>query len=233
MKKVLIGLSALVLGFSLVSCKQSQTTTDTSSLETEVAKKWLKLGSTDTVSSVYTNQIYKPESTTKANYYTLYAPTDIAGSVRVVVNTLESNYFESSTTVKLRYLSTSALTDTTYQSVATNISSYKENIKTAITDFEAKVQESYSQTLGDLGYTEYNQTNNRLCVFYMPCLLRAYNKASEEGKDGEITLTTFVLVPVYHTLSGLNGDQYTNELVQGYVTNSKLVSFTYKDSKIS
>ena len=233
MKKFLIGISTLVLGLSLASCRKNEVTTDTSSLSTEVAKQWLKLGS-DSVTSVYTNKVYAPESTTKAAYYTLYAPTDIESSVRVVVNTLEENYFDSNTTVKVRYLSTSSINDTTYSAVVQNVKDYKDNISTSITGFTAAVQESYAVTLSDLGYTTYQANNNRLCVFYMPFLLRAYNKSSEEGKDGEITLTTFVIVPVYTTLSGYDADgKYTTALVQQYVSNSKLISFTYKDSKIS
>lgn len=235
MKKILLVIFSLVFGFSLTSCRQNTPTgADTSSLDTEVAKKWLKLGQTELVSDAYTNLVYAPETKTGAAYYTLYAPTDINASIRVVSNKLEESYFAENTVTKVRYLSTSNINDDVKNTAAKKAVEFENTIKAAVNDYTVSVQKTYEATLSDLGYKAYDAQNNYLCVFYMPMLLRAYKASESNDKDGEITLTSFIIVPVYSTASGYNAESksYSNSLVNTYVANGKLISFNYSDNTI-
>ena len=232
MKKILLVIFSLMLGLTLVGCNNNQQQqADTTSLSTEVAKNWLNLGANDLVSAKYTRKVYEPESKKDA-YFTIYAPTDIKESIRVVSNKLDPKFFEAGATSKVRYLATTVISDSAKEVISSKAVAFEETIKSEITDFTAKVQPGYETTFQELGMESYNEDENYLCVFYMPMLLRSYKGTAEEGKDGEITLTTFVIVPVYTTTSGFANAVYTKELVANYVANNKLVTFTYEDGKI-
>ena len=240
-KKILLGLGAVSL-FALTGCTSSESSTDVSSLTTTVAYDWLRLDTTDTVSSVYTNAVYDPtteEDFSDTSYYKIYAPTDIEASVRVTLSEIDSSNFGDDVVCNVKYLQTVAFSSTYQGYFEEKVSDYAETlnaIDSTVVGFSANTQTTWEKSLSDYEITSDSLTadaNNFLAVYYVPLYVQIYSSS-------EVSTAAFFCVPVYTEIVtatfGTNDDgesrveSCSSSLVMTYANNDKYITYTYDSS---
>ncbi|MCR5787316.1 MAG: hypothetical protein K6G28_06420 [Acholeplasmatales bacterium] len=240
-KKILLTLSvAGVSALALASCKNNYktNTADNSALSLDVTKNWFMDGkdiSKTQVSEVFTRAIYNPvndEDFDKSKAYTtIYAYENIAESARMVETELTSDMTKDGVKNTVRFLQTSTFTDAYKTSFGENIYAKNDDIKKAFTTFTADVQKTSSKSLNDYGITKDkldSENTNYLEVIYVPFFVRSYSSYSEDNTT--LTLSSFVVVPVYVFSTTKNENVYNNDIAKSFA--DKLATFNYnKDSQ--
>lgn len=230
MKKLILGLCATIGIISLAGCKSESTESydlDETAKSTTLATEWLNNvsynGTSVNNSDITGDEGYNSKGT---KHYEVYLPEDVKNSIRLNVGDVSS--YDEYSSVYVNYASTSSLSDSDY-SVIIDILASDDSIMNSTT-FEVFNDMSTEIEASD-DFLEAEKDTKKVAVLYLPVFVKYVKYKSDNSTYVRYeTLHTYVLVPVYASLTTYSNCSYNDSVVENYKDNT--FTFTLKNGTI-
>ncbi len=232
MKKILLGLFAVLGIVSLSGCKKTKESydLDESAKNHDISNVWfnnIEYNETAINNVAITNK-EDGYDTTKTAHFEVFLPKNIQSEAKM--NILDIPSYNSKSTIYANYASTTAFSSGDLATII-DILSEDTTIKTAV-GYEI-FKESSTLVEPKEGFCDASNDEKKFAVLYVPMRVD-YVKYIADGDSStrRITLITYVIAPVYATTTVYKDSKYSDSVVESYKDESKRISFTMQNGAI-